>query len=119
MRWKVYYTGGATYCDADGPVQDAPYRGVLAVAFEDLTSGHNFTYNTGRRYRTNFDFYCWHPTFWSGTNILDSYLAQPGWKKVLQGLWVPDDEWLDLERSLDADDYLPPRTARAPMERRS
>ena len=114
MLWKIYYNGGKSYCDSDGPVEDAPYHGVLAVAFEDLTSG---PYNTGRRYRTNFDYYGYHPTFWSGTNTLDSYLAQPGWKKVVQGLWVPDDEWHVLEASLDADQYLPLKTARAPMER--
>jgi len=114
MRWKVYYTGGKTYSDTDGPVELAPYHGVLVVAFEDLASG---PYNTGRRYRTNFDYYCYHPTFWSGTNILDSYLAQPGWKKVVQGLWVPDDEWHALEASLNADDYLPVRSAGAMLER--
>lgn len=114
MRWKIYYALGKTYSDYDGPVQDAPYDGVLAVAFEDLSSG---SYNTGRRYRTNYDYYCYHPTFWSACNNIDSYLAQPGWRKVVRGLWVPDDDWHKLEASLDADDYLPVRTAQAPLAR--
>lgn len=114
MRWRIYYVGGKTYSDCDGPVENAPYHGVLAVAFEDLASG---PYNTGRRYRTNFDYYGYWTTFWSGMNNLDAYLASPGWKKVVQGLWVPDDEWHAIEAQLDRDDYLPPKSARAPMER--
>lgn len=116
MKWRIYYADGSTYSDCDGGVERAPYSGVLAVAFEDLTTG---PYNTGRRYRTNFDFYCYHPTFWSGCNNLDSYLAEPGWKKVLRGLWVPDDQWHALERQMQADDYLPAKTAGAPLERRA
>lgn len=114
MLWKIYYVAGATYCDRDGPVEQAPYAGVLVVAFEDLTSG---VYNTGRRYRSNFDYYGYWPTFWAGFNNLDAYLAAPGWKKVVQGLWVPDDQWQALNQRLDADDYLPARTAGAPLER--
>lgn len=114
MKWRLYYANGATYSDCDGPVELAPYAGVLVVAFEDLSSG---PYNTGRRYRSNFDYYGYHPTFWSGFNNLDAYLAQPGWRKVVQGLWVPDDDWHALNARLDADDYLPQRTAGAPLER--
>lgn len=113
MKWRIYYADKSTYSDSDGSVENAPYRGVLVVAFEDLSSG---PYNTGRRYRSNYDYYGYWPSFWSGFNNLDSYLAAPGWRKVVQGLWVPDDEWRELEMRLDADDYLPARTARAPLE---
>lgn len=113
MRWRIYYADGSTYSDSDGPVEGAPYPGVLAVAHEDVSTG---PYNTGRRYRTNYDYYGYWPQFWSGMNNLDAYLAEPGWKKVVRGLWVPDDQWHRLLALLDVDDYLPPKTAGAPLE---
>ena len=110
MRWKVYYSDGTTYCDMDGPIEDAPKRGVIIVASEcDLM---------GRKYDRSTDYYCWFDYGWRGVDIFGmyDYLTQPGYKVVLFGRTVEDSVWRELWDIATRDDYLPRKSATSATE---
>lgn len=64
--WRLYYTDGTTYSDADGPWDDAPPRGVAVLVTADPDVGREL--DTG-------DFYVWWPD------------APKPWAVDAAGLW--------------------------------
>jgi hypothetical protein len=79
--WRLYYDDGSTW---EGPVEAAPGLGVVVVLMTDFVIvGH--------------DFYCWHADqgrWWGADQAgLWDYLQQPGWKKVLFGRTVSNEQY--------------------------
>jgi hypothetical protein len=96
-RWKLYYADGSTYASEDGPAEQSPGWGVVVIACYEsgqrrLIHGHG-----GRDFR---DYYCFNPTLerWFEHDHfgLAHYLAQPGWKIVRFGCYVPDEAYRAL-----------------------
>lgn len=92
IKWKIWYDGGGTYCDEDGPPEDAPCRGVLIIAQYDNHTNYSFC-------RSN-DFYIfsekmggWQGVDWFG---LFDYLIEPGFKIVKFGRTVDNREYMDI-----------------------
>lgn len=86
MRWLIYYADGTTYAGAQ---QQAPERGVQAIIQQDETTGWYAI--------TGYDYYVWlwDGLQWAGVDVfgLWDYLAQPGWKRVLFGRAVSNEEY--------------------------
>lgn len=114
MKWRIYYADGSTYSDADGDPFDAPALGALVVACEDATVGRILVYG--------HSFYFWYPEherWWAGNLLgLVNYLTKPGPRRVLIGEEVPNPKWDAAIERASADDYLPPKTAFHPAEKR-
>ena len=125
MDWKLYYQDG-TYSSDDGPWEDAPSRGVQALATPHRTSNREI--QTG-------DFYFWPP--WCDAPIsgdlygVIDYLIENGvedWQPVVvnreQGIkWgrsLDSGTYNDLYQQIVADADLiewGPKTTKAPYER--
>lgn len=109
IAWRIYYADGSTFSDRDGRVEDAPGWGVIIIAQQDMTPQ---PYNIGRLYRFGKDFYCWElGRGWTGrdSNGREFYLAEPGWKKIVNGIDVAADAFHRIKANAETDDYLPPR----------
>lgn len=109
MKWRIYYHDGAVYSDTDGPPESAPGWGALIIAQEDVTPQ---PYNIGRIYRFGKDFYCWEPDRgWTGrdANGREFYLAEPGWRKIVNGVDVSADVFHRVKARAEADGHLPLR----------
>lgn len=99
--WRVYYSDGSTYSDADGPIQDAPALGVQAIVQRDPNphgTGRFVVHGGGQRpNRVPIDYYCWDDSqgIWAGTDLfgLWDYLQRPGWKRVLFGRTIADETY--------------------------
>jgi hypothetical protein len=61
LLWRIYYDGGYTYSNLDGPVEDAPGYGVLVIQYVDQATG------VGRM--RGFDFYVWDGEEWFGHDL--------------------------------------------------
>ena len=109
MKWKIYYHDGSSYSDKDGFVQNAPGWGALIIAQEDQEPGN---YNIGRRYLFGEDYFCWEGWGWTSRNITgrEFYLAQPGWKKIVNGTVVLDEIFYKVKKAAEEDNYLPIRS---------
>lgn len=111
--WKVWYADGTTYTAADGGPAGAPARGVQAVTYPSD--------RVGVRVLTGHDYYWWddEQAAWLGGDSfgLWDYLARPGWKRVLFGRTLPDDEYRALMAQVRADPDLPDKSAHHPDER--
>lgn len=108
-HWAIYYDDSSRYTDADGAPEDAPARGVIAIAQEHP--------EVGRVTLTRDDFYWWMgDDGWYGGDIfgLWDYLCTPGWKRVLFGRSVPDERYHAIVEQATEDDYLPSKSARHP-----
>jgi len=99
--YRIYYDGGATY---DGSPENAPAFGVLVVIQKNKDSG--------RELITSKDYYCWTGNGWLCTDYIGfvDYLAQPGWKRVLFGRMVSNDEWYRVIKQANEDPDFPVRT---------
>jgi len=112
LSWRIYYTSGSTY---DGAPEDAPERGVQCIVHDAA--------ETGRTILSRFDFYCWHPDRaipWDGHDIfgLWDYLAAPGWKRVIFGESIPNEDFAAIHEQAEQDPDFPARSAHQPGERR-
>jgi hypothetical protein len=58
MKWRIYYSDGATFSDADGAPEDAPPDGIQVIVQEDERAG--------RAYIEGNDFYVWDGERWVG-----------------------------------------------------
>ena len=88
IKWKIYYSDGATFSNKDGGPELAPANGVQVIAL--LDSDHGWSTQAGA------DYYVWDdrgdgPKWWGLINdmALASYLFKPGWKLILVGESVP------------------------------
>lgn len=105
-RWRIWYADGGTFCDLDGPVEDAPGLGVLVIAQADPDVGRELRYGT--------DFYVYEGDRWLAVDRygLWDYLARPGWRKALAGRTVAPREMALAYAAAVDDPTLPPKTAR-------
>lgn len=109
MRWRVYYSDGATFSEDDGEPEEAPARGVVAIACWDREHG--------RQVIAEFDFYWWSgdpDCCWYGGDVfgLWDHLSGPGWKRVLFGRSVPTARFREVMGRATSDPGLPVKTGR-------
>ena len=111
MKWRIYYADGSAYSDVDGPPELAPGWGVQVIAMEDR--------EVGRILIHTFDFYWWDGEGWVGGDATgrEDYLAQSGWKKIINGRGVRNAQYQEIMKQAMRDDYLPPKSARAMGEK--
>jgi hypothetical protein len=117
MQWKIWYDNGATFTSEDGGPQEAPRRGVQLVSVADPTFGRVIC-------RDN-DFYIWkeyddRPS-WQGVDHagLYDYLFEPGWKCVLFGRTIGNQEFRSLVTKAINDPDLPQKSGWFKGERQS
>lgn len=107
MRWKVYYGDGSTFSSEDGTPEECPTRGVQVVAQEDE--------DHGKILLTSDDYYWWdgeRESWFCGDRFgLYDYLCRPGWKKVLFGRTLTDEEYEEVHSRAIGDDFLPDKSA--------
>lgn len=110
IKFRIYYINGKTY---SGPPELAPVDGVLVIV--ERSKFH------GRRLVTNGDVYCWDPIreqWLPGDDMwFDQYMREPGWKRVLFGRTVSDDEWNEVVTKATSDPDFPIKTAYDFLER--
>lgn len=107
LDWRIYYRGGATYSDADGPPELAPGTGVLLIVQADPS--------VGRLILGGQSAYGWHddrgaepPWDQHDQHGATLYLAEPGWRKLLFGVSVTDAEYrATYQRALADPDFEP------------
>lgn len=94
MNWKIYYGDGTTF---EGDAENAPTRDVQAIVQPCPRTRWEVVYST--------DYYVWRGDEWCGVDIfgLWDYLASDGWKRVLFGRMLPQDEWQALYRRVKTD----------------
>jgi hypothetical protein len=112
MKWKVFYGGDATYSDEDGPPQLAPKRNVQCISVEDSARGRRIEYSENYYILTDHG--------WRGCDKfgLFDYLIEPGFKVVLFGRSLSDEDYTAVWHRASRDPYLPPKSAYGKDERR-
>lgn len=105
--FRIYYDGGSTY---DGAPENAPAFGVLVIVQVDKEHGRELVQGK--------DYFVWKDNKWYTVDFVGmvDYLQTPGWKRVLFGRMVNQDEWYKVCRKANEDPDLPPRTARREWE---
>lgn len=113
-EWKIYYEGRKTYSNLDGPPELAPKRRVQVIGVAE--------YATGQRIERENDYYVWAPERggWRGCDQfgLYDYLIDPGFKIVLFGKMLSNDEYKEIFQMAVNDPDLPKRSAYLKEERR-
>lgn len=113
-KYKIFYDSGETYTDQAGPVDQAPKRGVQGIVLADEL--------LGRRTEHSNDFYIYVPErgLWRGVDQfgLFDYLIEPGFKVVLFGRTLADDDYRQFWKIMLDDTYLPPKSAIGANERK-
>lgn len=114
MQWVIHYGDGSRYTDEDGAPELAPKRNVQAIAVADE--------RLGRRIERSNDFYVYVPDrgIWRGVEQfgLYDYLVDNGFKIVLFGRTLTDEEYSLAWKRAVSDPYLPPKSAKSPSERK-
>lgn len=90
LEWAIWYSDGSIFTSQDGPPELAPVFGVLVIVLNDPFLGWNT--------QSGSDYYGWDdrgdgPKWWGILSdlALASYLAKPGWKRVLIGESIPSE----------------------------
>lgn len=114
VEWAIWYDGGVSYSNLDGPPENAPRWGVLCVA---ALSGQH-----GRMIWHGTDYYGWRDGAWISldtTGLFDYLGNAPGREKiVLMGRHVPPDEFQRVFQLAVDDPRLPPKTSVDAIEQR-
>jgi len=107
IPFKVYYRDGSTYV---GQPENAPVLGVALVV--------QFSKEHGRE-KVRGEYYTWYKDRWLGCGYdsMISYMNEPGWKKYLVGVMLPQDDWDEINRIAENDPDFPPRTAQTQTEK--
>ena len=94
MHWYIYYADQEPW---QGAVEEAPERGVQAIVQEDPDLGWHAL--------SCCDYYIWIGDRWLGVDVfgLWDYLASPGWKRVLFGRTIRNEEYVAIYRRALAD----------------
>lgn len=106
--WRIYYGDGSSYY---GDVELAPGRNVQIIV--QSSREHGWIARTG-------DFYVYRPGMWFAVDQfgLYDYLLEPGWKKVLFGRMLTNDEYNAIWKMVMSDPNLPKKTGFDKGERR-
>lgn len=108
--YRIYYDGGSVY---SGDVWNAPSFGVLVIVERDI--------DHGRRLVAEKDYYIWdvdNSRWWAVDYMgLIDYLARPGYRKVLFGRTVPNEEWYRVYTRANFDPDFATRSAWGIKER--
>jgi len=85
----IYYSDATTY---QGPPERAPERDVQVIVQHDADHGWHLTLGS--------DYYVWRTGAWVGVDLfgLWDYLAAPGWKRVLFGRTIGNEEFQAIYR---------------------
>ena len=112
MKWKIYYGDGNTYDSQSGFVDKAPARDVQVIILEDKDVGWITQAKT--------DYYIWNKNRWWGVDHfgLYDYLIEPGYKRVLFGRTLSQDEFQAIFKRASDDMQFERKTAFANRERR-
>lgn len=116
--YRVYYDDGSTY---DGPPEQAPERGVQCIVHKDPMQGRYILMGVQAADPERpapspgqFGYYCWHVDetgrgYWDihDINGVWDYLASPGWKRVLFGRSIPNEQFLEIHSRADQDPDFP------------
>lgn len=76
LRWRIYYADGSTFDSTEGGAEKAPALGVVSIVM--LRDNSQGQWYGGDQYG------------------LTQYLIEPGWKRVLLGRTLPDDEFVEI-----------------------
>ena len=109
MTWKAYYSDGSTYT---GAVEDAPARDVQVIVQSSREHGWQAV--------SGDDYYIWRETRWIGVDLfgLYDYLIEPGWKRVLFGRTISNNEFDAIWQQAMSDPDMPEKTAFGRGERK-
>lgn len=114
VEWVVWYDGGASFSNIDGPPENAPRWGVLCVAAYSGFHGRMIWHGT--------DYYAWKANEWISfdtTGLFDYLANHPGREKiVLMGRHVRPDEFHRVYQMAADDPRLPPKTSMDALEQR-
>lgn len=101
-QFRVYYHDREPY---SGAPELAPVFGVLVIVERDPEHG--------RRIIQNGDYYGWTGDRWMPFDFpgLLDYLQAPGWKRVLIGRLVPNEDFQRVYNQANTDPDFPIRTA--------
>ncbi len=94
MEWRIYYGDGSTFDDEDGPPELAPARDVQVIVVHD----DDVLWAT----QTGSDYYVWDDrgsgSRWWGVDKfgLYDYLIEPGYKIVLFGRTIANEEFAEI-----------------------
>lgn len=97
MMWRIYYAGGTTH---DGTAADVPSvrtTGVQVIVQFDPYTERWYLQHTS-------DNYVWKGDRWLGVDDTGRtvYLVEPGWKRVLFGETIRNQEWLAIYQEAKA-----------------
>lgn len=112
-QWKIYYKGGGSFTDEDGPPEMAPGRGVILIIQRDE--------RVGRVLIRSDHFYVYSEELggWQGVDYfgLSQYIIEGGLLVIKLGQTVSNEEWNDAIGRQARDDYLPLKSAHYKKER--
>lgn len=117
LKWEVYYGDGSVIRDCDCEPYRLPKRNVQAVVMECRSHG--------RVVCKADDFYIYAAydgeLSWQGVDYFGmwDYLADPGVKIVLFGRTLGNVEYSQVIQRAMNSEYLPPKTASFPGERKA
>jgi len=105
LAWRIYYDGGGTFSNEDGPPDRAPGWGAVVIPQADP--------DVGRMMMSRWDHYCWHEGQWWGHDLvgLMDCLARPGPSVVVHGRTVPQAAWRAIYNTALTDPDLPTKSA--------
>jgi len=113
VQWKIFYSDG-TYSSDDGPPELAPKRDVQTIAVADEV--------VGRRIERGNDYYIYDTGRggWRGVDQFGmyDYLIRPGFKIILFGRTLSDDDYREVWKRASKDPDLPAKSAFLPDERK-
>ena len=113
-KYKIFYDDGTTITDEICPINKIPKRGVQGIVVADPS--------LGRRTEHSSDFYIFVPTrgTWRGVDYFGmyDYMIEPGFKLVLYGRVLSDEDYRKFWDLMLSDTYLPPKSATGAKERK-
>ena len=112
-EWKIYYGDDTELSNLESDPCDVPKTNVQAVVQNHAAHGHHVEHAT--------DYYVYYDDgLWRGVDQfgLWDYLAQPGYKIVLFGRWVSNDQFKEILQRALRDPDVPKRSAWGKYERR-
>ena len=116
MEWCIFYAGGEEVSNLDCTPENVPSRGVLVIARVDPEKGW--------RLLQNQDYYTWddwgNGYTWQAVDKEGriDYELKPGWKKILAGIWVSDEEYAGVFAAVKRDPRFPRKVGTDRRERK-